>query len=87
MIVGYRPRMALGRVLPRLVPRLTSRDRALPMLLALVVVGGGVSYNLNVWSLIIVYELATFPWVPLSLSEDLETFGAWLNKAMAMRIV
>ena len=50
----------LGRLssLPRLVPRLTSRDKALPMLLALVVVGGGVSYNLDFSSLIIVYELA-----------------------------
>ena len=72
--------------LPRLVPRLTSLDRALPMLLALVVVGGGVSYNLEFWSLIIVYELATFPCISLSLSEDLEMFGAWLNNAIAVRI-
>ena len=45
--------------LPRLVPRLTSRDKALPMLLALVVVGGGVSYSLDVSSLMIIYELAS----------------------------
>ena len=56
------------------------------MLLALVVVGGGVSYNLDFWSLIIVYELATFPCISLSLSEDLEMIGAWLNNAIAVRI-
>ena len=48
-----------GSSLPRLVRRITSRDNALPMLLALVVVGGGVSYSLDVSSLIIVYELAS----------------------------
>ena len=72
--------------LPRLVPRLTSLDRALPMLLALVVVGGGVSYSSIFCSLIIVYELATFPCVSLSLSEDLGTLGAWLHNAIALRI-